>query len=547
MPKTYDFVIIGAGSAGSALAFRLSESGKYTVLVLEAGGSDLNFWIQMPIGYGKAFYDARINWKYTAEPDAGLGGRQTYWPRGKVMGGSSSINAMVYVRGQPKDFEDWQTAGAKGWGWKDVAPIFKRMENWSEGGDDIRGAGGPLHVQNIDDDVHPMCQTFLQAARETQIETTEDYNGAKFEGAAIYQITTHKGRRASTARCYLRPAMKRTNMHLITRAHVTGITFEGKRATGVTYQRNGKPETVLAGREVILSAGAINSPQILQLAGIGPAAELKSHGITPIIDAPNVGKNLQDHLGIDLHFRSKVPTLNQILRPWYGKLAVGIQYVLTRKGPLSLSINQAGGFVRTRPDIETPNQQLYFSPVSYTRAPAGKRPMMSPDKFPGFLIGADTCRPTSRGEVGLRSADPFAAPVIRPNYLSTDYDRNEALESFKFLRRLSESPAFKAVTVDEFSPGKSVQSDDEINAFIRENAWTVFHASCTCRMGESSADSVVDSRLKVHGIKGLRVVDASVFPNVTSGNINAPSIMVGEKAADLILEDHRRGRYLCCG
>jgi len=538
MTDTYDFIIIGAGSAGSAVAYRLSESGKYTVLVLEAGGTDMNLWVQMPIGYGKAFYDARINWKYNSEPEAELGGRTTYWPRGKVMGGSSSINAMVYVRGHPQDFDDWEAAGAKGWGWKDVAPVFKRMENWSEGGNDIRGQGGPLHVQNIDGDVHPLCQTYLAGAREAQLETTDDYNGAKMEGAAIYQITTHKGRRASTARCYLRPAMKRRNVRLITRAHVTAISFEGTRATGVNYRHRGKMHHAIAGREVIVSAGAVNSPQILQMSGIGPTKALKNLGIVPLIDAPNVGKNLQDHLGIDLYFRANQPTLNQVLRPWYGKLAVGMQYILTQKGPLSLSINQAGGFVRTRPGLKVPNQQLYFSPVSYTRAPAGKRPMMNPDKFPGFLLGADTCRPTSVGDISLRSSDPFAAPVIRPNYLTTDYDRAQAIEAFKFIRRLSETPAFKAVTVEEFKPGYETRSDDDIMAYIRETAWTVFHASCTCKMGTTAANSVVDSRLKVHGLQGIRVADASVFPNVTSGNINAPSIMVGERAADFILKDH---------
>lgn len=538
MAESYDFIIIGAGSAGAALAYRLSESGKYTVLVLEAGGSDLNFWIQMPIGYGKAFYDKRINWKYMAEPDAGLNGRETYWPRGKVMGGSSSINAMVYVRGHPQDFDDWQEAGAKGWGWADVAPVFKRMETWSEGGDGLRGDTGPLWVQNIDKDVHPMCQTYLQAAREAQLETTEDYNGAKFEGAAIYQITTHKGRRASTARCYLRPAMKRANMRLITRAHVTGIDFDGRRATGVRYRHKGQTHSVKAAREIILSAGAINSPQILQLAGIGDAAAASKLGIETRVNLPHVGQNLQDHLGVDLNLRANVPTLNQILGSWAGRMALGVQYVLTRRGPLSLSINQAGGFVRTRPGLTKPNQQLYFSPVTYSRNWVGSRPMLSPDPFPGYQIGADTCRPTSRGSISLRSADPYDAPVIRPNYLSTDHDRAEAMEAFKFLRRLTDTPAFRAVTVEEFRPGHEVKADDEINAYIRENAWTVFHASCTCKMGASATDSVVDSRLRVHGITGLRVADASVFPNVTSGNINAPSIMVGEKAADLILEDH---------
>ncbi|NOX39783.1 MAG: choline dehydrogenase [Alphaproteobacteria bacterium] len=539
MSDIYDFIVIGAGSAGAALAYRLSESGKFSVLVLEAGGSDRNFWIQMPIGYGKAFYDARINWKYTTEPIEGLNGRTSYWPRGKVMGGSSSINAMVYVRGNPCDFDDWEQAGAKGWGWSDVVPIFRRMESFSRGGDSLRGGDGPLKVQDISDRVHPLCQTFLRAAGEAGFAQTKDYNGHDFEGATIYQINTHKGIRASTARCYLRPAMRRSNLRLITHAHVEAITFDGKRASGVGYLRHGKRVSVRAKREVILSAGAINSPQILQLSGIGAAKDLRALGITPLIDAPNVGLGLKDHLGVDLFFKSRVPTLNQVLRPLLGQLMVGAQYLLTRGGPLSLSINQAGGFVRSRGDLARPNLQLYFSPVSYTRAPAGQRPMMRPDKFAGFLLGTSACRPHSFGRVGLSSSDPLAPPIIQPGYLDDPRDLVELIEGVRLLRAVAATPAFKSVIKAEFQPGLDVVTDDEIAGYIRETAWSVFHPSCTCKMGESAASSVVDARLKVHGIGGLRVADASVFPNITSGNINAPTIMVGEKAADTILEDHR--------
>ncbi len=539
MSDIYDFIVIGAGSAGAALAYRLSESGKYSVLVLEAGGSDRNFWIQMPIGYGKAFYDARINWKYTTEPIDGLNGRTSYWPRGKVMGGSSSINAMVYVRGNPGDFDDWERAGAKGWSWADVAPIFRRMESFSRGGDSLRGGDGPLRVQDISDRVHPLCQTFLTAAGEAGFAPTKDYNGQDFEGATIYQINTHKGIRASTARCYLRPAMARANLRLITHAHVEAITFDGRRASGVRYLRHGKRHTVRAEREVILSAGAINSPQILQLSGVGPAKDLRALGITPLIDAANVGLGLKDHLGVDLFFKSRVPTLNQVLRPLLGQLMVGAQYVLTRRGPLSLSINQAGGFVRSGKGLARPNLQLYFSPVSYSRAPAGKRPMMRPDKFAGFLLGANACRPHSSGSIRLASNDPFAAPIIQPAYFDDPRDLVELTDGFRLLRRLAATSAFKSVITEEFQPGSDVTTDDEIAGYLRENTWSVFHPSCTCKMGDSPTNSVVDARLKVHGIGGLRVADASVFPNITSGNINAPTIMVGEKAADIILEDHR--------
>ncbi len=492
----------------------------------------------MPIGYGKAYYDKRINWKYTTEPVPALGGRTSYWPRGKVMGGSSAINAMVYVRGNPQDFDDWRTAGAKGWGWHDVAPVFRRMEKWSRGADAFRGGDGPLSVADITNQVHPLCQTYLAAAQQAGIAPNHDYNGRDFEGASIYQINTRDGIRASTARCYLRPAMKRPNVRVILHAHVTGLTFDGVRATGVKFRRKGRDHVARAGREVILSAGAVNSPQILQLSGIGDAAELGRLGIDVVLDAPNVGQNLQDHLGFDVYLKSQVPTLNQILRPWPGRVRAGVQYLLTRTGPLSLSINQAGGFARSRDGLARPDMQLYFSPVSYTRAPQGKRPMLRPDPFAGFLLGASQCRPTSTGRIGLRSASPDDAPLIQPNYLATAHDVGQLLSGFRLLRRLTGTAALQSVIKSEFVPGPGVKTDDEIENYIRETSWTVFHPCGTCRMGTDRRDSVVSPRLKLHGIEGLRVADASVFPNITSGNINAPSIMVGEKAADIILKDY---------
>ncbi|MGI9452699.1 MAG: GMC family oxidoreductase [Geminicoccaceae bacterium] len=532
----YDYIVVGAGSAGSVLANRLSEDGRHTVLVLEAGGSDFNFWIRMPIGYGKTFFDPKVNWKYSSGPEPGLGGRRSYWPRGKVLGGSSSINAMVYVRGHPGDFDDW-AIDAPGWSWADVAPIFKRMEDWSGGADPYRGSGGPLHVQDITGDVHPLCQAYLAAARDLQIPINPDYNGASMEGAAIYQITTKGGLRASTARCYLRPSLKRSNLHLETKAHVTKVLFEGRKAIGVAYRQRGKELIARARREVVISGGAINSPQLLQLSGIGPAEALRNTGIDVLLDSPHVGQNLQDHLGLSHHYRSRVPTLNQILGPWFGRLCVGLQYLVKRRGPLSLSINQAGGFVRSDPDLERPDLQLYFSPVSYTHIPPDKRAMMSPDPFPGFLLGFNPCKPTSRGYLEIRSPDPMAAPAIHPHYLSTEEDMELMLAGTKLLRNLATTPALAAIIDEEIEPGAHIVSDQDLRIFVRDKSWTVFHPSCTCRMGDDPSSAVVDSRLRVHGIDGLRVADASIFPSVPTGNTNAPTIMVGEKAADMIRED----------
>ena len=538
--RIYDYVIVGAGSAGCVLANRLTENGRHSVLLLEAGGHDRRFWVRTPIGYGRTFYDGRVNWMYVTEPDPGTGGRVSYWPRGKVLGGSSSINAMVYVRGQPGDFADWEAAGNPGWGWADVLPYFRRAENHALGDDGHRGVGGPLDVTDASASMHPLCQVYLRGAAQLGFEIVEDLNGAHGEGVGLYHITTRKGVRASAATAYLWPARRRPNLRVLTEAHVTRITFVGRQATGVEFVRNGLAQRVEARREVILSAGSVNSPQLLQLSGVGPGSLLQSHAIAVVNDMPAVGRHLQDHLGIDYLYGSRVPTLNDQLRPWHGKLRAGVRYLLTRSGPLCLSVNQGGGFVRTRPGLTHPNIQLYFSPVSYLKAPPGTRPLMSPDPYPAFLLGLSTCRPTSRGHIRIRSPDPFAAPEIHPNYLATPEDLAELLDGVRLLRRLAATPALREVIERELKPGPDIRSEDQLAADIRSRCGTVFHPVSTCRMGPDPTTAVVDHRLRVHGVERLRVIDASVFPSITSGNTNAPTIMVGEKGADLVLTDAAR-------
>jgi choline dehydrogenase len=536
----FDYIIVGAGSAGCVLANRLTADGRYRVLVLEAGGSDRRFWLQVPIGYGKSFYDPRVNWMYRTEPDPGLADRRGYWPRGKVLGGSSAINAMVHIRGQAADFDEWRALGNPGWGWPDVLPYFRKSEDNARGADAWRGTGGPLHVADVSQDLHPLCEAYLRAGGELGLPRNADFNGASQEGVGLYQITTRNGRRMSAARAYLHPAMRRPNLRVESHAHATRILFDGSRATGIEYARHGVRNIAHARREVILAAGAIGSPQLLQHSGVGQAQLLSSLGIGVVLDSPAVGRNLQDHLCIDHLYRSRRPTLNQDLRPWWGKLRAGLHYITLRRGPLSLSVNQGGGFVRTRPALDRPNMQLYFSPVSYTKAPPGKRPLMNPDPFPGFLLSAQPCRPTSRGYLQIRSPDPFADPEICPNSLSTDHDLMEMLEGTRLLRRLAATPALGAIIEEELQPGPGIRANAELLEDIRQRCSSVFHPVSTCRMGPNATENVVDHELKVHGLRGLRVIDASIFPAVTSGNTNAPVIMVAEKGADLVLRDSMR-------
>ncbi|KQZ14229.1 choline dehydrogenase [Mesorhizobium sp. Root554] len=535
--QTYDFIVVGSGSAGSVVAERLSASGRFSVLVLEAGGSDRRFFVQMPLGYGKTFYDPAVNWNYRTEPDPGLAGNADHWPRGKVLGGSSSINAMVWVRGAKEDFDAWAAAGNPGWSYEDVVPAFRAIEDNQAGADQWRGTGGPLHVSDCSAAVHPLTKRYLAAAQQAGLPFNSDFNGERQEGVGIYQISTKNGRRMSAARAFLRPAMKRPNVRVETNALATKILFDGTRAIGIEYLQDGQNRTARAAREIVVSAGSVNSPQLLQLSGIGPASLLRQHGIPVVRDNANVGANLQDHVGINYTFRGREATLNQILRPWWGKAWVGARYLLLRSGPLSLSMNNAGGFFRTDPSLPLPNMQLYFQAFSTVIPRNGERPILTPDPWPGFSIGLSNCRPASRGEIMIRSASPHEHPRIVANALSTDADVAEMLAAVKFVRRIASMPAMAEFIEQEILPGPSIQSDNDLISDFRRRSGTVYHPVSTCRMGPDPARSVVDARLRVHGIDGLRVIDASIFPDNISGNTNAASIMTGWKGAEMVLEE----------
>jgi len=539
MTETFDYIVVGAGTAGCVLANRLSEDGKSSVLLLEAGGSDLSIWIQVPIGYGRTFFDKRINWMYDTEGVEGLGGRTSYWPRGKVIGGSGSINAMVYVRGQPRDFDDWRAAGNPGWGWDDVLPFFTKSEDFDRFSAH-HGRGGPQHVTEIIPHVHPVCHSFIETAEGLGFPVTTDFNGSHPEGVGFYQINTRGGWRASTANAFLHPARGRKNLVVRTKSQATRVLFEGNRAVGIEYRRGGKLHQVNARREVILSGGAINSPQLLMLSGIGDGSALAQHGIAVQQHLPAVGQNLQDHLAVSYFYKVRTATLNDELHPLLGKAQAALRFAFDRRGPLSLSVNQSGGFVRSGPDAPNVDLQLYFSPVSYTKTPLAARKLLNPDPFSAFLLSFNPCRPTSRGHLELRSADPLAYPVIQPNYLSTEQDIAEVRAGNRLLRQIAASRPLADMITEELIPGPAVQSEEDQLADFRARADTVYHPTGTCAMGPNAAASVVDSRLRVHGTEGLRVIDASIFPNITSGNTNAPTVMVAEKGAAMTLEDARK-------
>ncbi|MEM9629969.1 MAG: GMC family oxidoreductase N-terminal domain-containing protein [Pseudomonadota bacterium] len=531
-----DYIIVGAGSAGCILAERLSKDQNTTVVLLEAGGSDSSPWVSLPLGYGKLNSDPKRTWQFRTEPDEELGGRSSFWPRGRLLGGSGSINAMVYCRGLPSDFDDWESSGAQGWGWRNVKATFERLETKVTPHGDRHG-NGAIQVQNVTDQVHKLNRHFFSAIREVGLPWTEDFNGDDPEGGGVYQINTMNGIRCSSARAFLRPALKRKNLIVRKNAPVRRILLQGRKTEGVELASG---ERIVARQEVILSAGAIGSPQLLQVSGIGPGALLRNLGIEVIHANDNVGGNLQDHLAANFTFVAKEPTLNAVLRPLWGQALAAFQYAVTRKGPLSLSVNQCGGFVRSAPDLSRPDQQLYFNPISYRLTPHNDRSRLAIDPFNGFIICAQPARPTSRGRVDIKSGDTGIAPGIQPNSLTTEDDRQSVIAGGRLCQKLMASKALSSLVETSVSPHLADLDDEGILADFRARASTVFHPVSTCRMGDDRTTAVVDSRLKVHGIEKLRVIDASAFPNITSGNTNAPTMMLALRGADLILEDRKR-------
>ena len=527
---TFDYIIIGAGSAGCVLANRLTASGRHRVLLLEAGGHDRHFWIHVPLGFGKLFDNAKVNWLYKSEPEPELNNRNIIQPRGKVLGGSSSINGLLYIRGQHEDFDHWRQLGNAGWAFADVLPYFRRAEDQERGADELHGTGGPLTVSNVSEP-HPLCEAFIAAAQQAGFPRNDDFNGPSQEGAGYFQLTAKNGRRWSTAAGYLRQARRRQNLAVVSDALATRLLFSGRRAVGVEYRQGDTTQTAYADGEVIVAGGAFNSPQLLQLSGLGPAKQLRELGIDVIADMPGVGADLQDHLQVRMQYRCTEPiTMNDVINNWRHRYGAGLRYLLSRKGLLTIGAGYAGAFLRTRPELETPDVQIHFLIFSADTAGAALH------AFPGFMTSVCQLRPESRGFVRIKSSDPSVAPAIQPRYLTSRADCDTVVAGLKTLRRVMNQKAMRKYIAEERAPGEQCQGDADLLAFARDNGTTVYHPTSTCRMGSDPA-AVVDERLRVRGFERLRVIDASIMPTVVSGNTNAAAVMIGEKGADMVLQD----------
>jgi choline dehydrogenase len=530
----FDYVVVGGGTAGCVLANRLTASGAHRVLVLEAGPKDDYLWIHIPIGYAKTMFHPQYNWGFYTEPEPSMHGREIYWPRGRGLGGSSSINGLIYVRGQPQDYDRWAAAGNTGWGWRDVLPYFIRSESNSRGASAVHGADGPLACSDIGAK-HELVEAIIAGANTLGVARTDDFNGGVQEGVGYYQLFTRNGWRCSTAVGYLKPVRARANLRVETGAQATRVLFDGTRATGVEYRQRGELRIAHAAREVILAAGALQSPQLLQLSGIGDPALLQAFGIPVVHALRGVGENLQDHLQLRLLYRcTRAITTNDDLNSWWRSAKIGLQWLATRSGPLAVGINQGGLFTRVLPESATPDVQFHFGTLSAELA--GGRP----HPFPGFTFSVCQLRPTSRGHVRIKSADPFAAPAMQPNYLTTADDQRCAIAAVRYARTLAATAPMRAYVAEEVRPGPAMDSADDhaVLEFCRDYGATIFHPSGTCKMGGADdAAAVVDARLRVHGVAGLRVVDCSIMPTLVSGNTNAPVVMIAEKASDMILAD----------
>lgn len=528
----YDFVIVGAGSAGCALANRLSEDGRYAVALLEAGPRDTNPWIHIPVGYFRTMGNPRSDWRYRTEPDRGIAGRSIPWPRGRVLGGSSSINGLLYVRGQPQDYDGWAQAGCTGWSWDDVLPCFKRAETW--GGDDpdgLRGRDGPLSVQTsrLRRDI---VDHWVDSAQQAGYRKTPDYNGIDQEGVGYFQLTMKSGRRCSSAAAYLRPARRRKNLHVLTGAVTEKLLITDGKADGVRARIKGKFVDIHARREVILSAGAIGSPQILMLSGIGDVDALRPHGIEVRADLKGVGRNLQDHLQARPVFKTDLSTINVEANNLCKQIRIALQYALTQRGPMTMAASLGTGFLKTEPHLATPDIQFHIQPFS------ADSPAEGTHKFSAFTASVLQLRPESTGHLELQSASIDDHPAIHPNYLATETDRRTLVKGIQIARRIARTGPLRDHITEEHAPGKDVAFDDTAATldWARRTATTIYHPTGTCKMGIDPM-AVVDPRLRVHGIRGLRVADASIMPQIVSGNTNAPAIMIGERASDFILQD----------